>query len=107
MPQSERATLPAGCNDLRPGQLVTPRVKLVAPLARGGMAELWIAEHLGLRARVAVKFMARELLHDRALRERFRREANAAALIRSPHVVCHLDFDAMDDGVPFLVMELL
>jgi eukaryotic-like serine/threonine-protein kinase len=107
MPQRDRAPLHGGTNDLRAGQLVTPRVRLVAPLAQGGMAELWVAEHLGLGARVVVKFMARELLGDRGLRERFRREAHAAARIKSPHVVCHLDFDKMADGVPFLVMELL
>jgi serine/threonine-protein kinase len=87
--------------------MITPRVRLVSLLARGGMAEVWVAEHMGLGARVAVKFIARDLLADRGLRERFRREANAAARIKSPHVVCHLDYDCTAEGVPFLVMELL
>ncbi|HZO12765.1 MAG TPA: serine/threonine-protein kinase [Polyangiaceae bacterium] len=87
--------------------MVTPRVRLMEPLAQGGMAEVWIAEHLGFGTRVAVKFVTPELLDNHIILERFRREARAAARIRNAHVVRLFDHGLMRDGTPFIVMELL
>jgi len=72
------------------------------------MGAVWVAGHLTLGARVAVKFMSAELsMKHPELHARFLREAAAAAKITSPHVVRTFDFGAMADGTPFLVMELL
>jgi hypothetical protein len=40
--------------ELAPGTMVTPNVRLVELVARGGMGSVWMAEHLGLETRVAV-----------------------------------------------------
>jgi formylglycine-generating enzyme required for sulfatase activity/serine/threonine protein kinase len=90
------------------GTLVNPRVRLVRPLEEGGMGTVWVAEHLTLEHEVAVKFIAADLLTegDQA-RQRFQREAKAAAQIRSPHVVQILDQGLMEDGTPYIVMELM
>jgi serine/threonine-protein kinase len=74
------------------------------------MGEVWKAEHLSLQSHVAVKFLVADTLGTRERRRmlaRFRREARAAAKIKSPHVIHHFDFDATEDGIPYIVMELL
>jgi serine/threonine-protein kinase len=74
------------------------------------MGEVWQAEHVALRTPVAVKMIV-DAGFDEAnpLREelvaRFFREAQAAAALRSPHVVQILDHGV--DGVPYIAMELL
>jgi eukaryotic-like serine/threonine-protein kinase len=90
-----------------PGTLVTPDVRLVAPLGEGAMGTLWVAEHLGLGTRVAVKFVAHKLVGDVSALARFRREAEAAAQLRSSHAVRTIDYGTMDGGAPYIVMELL
>jgi len=72
------------------------------------MASVWVAEHLSLRVEVAVKFIATELVGSSPeLVARFNREAMAAAMIKSPHVVQILDHGMTRDGTPYIVMELL
>jgi serine/threonine-protein kinase len=77
-------------------------------LGQGGMGSVWQAEHLGLRAPVAVKLMDPLVTQNADALARFHREAHAAAMIRSPHVVQVLDH-GVDEAThtPFIVMELL
>jgi len=70
------------------------------------MGQVWRAEHLLLRAEVAVKLMNPELGRSREGLNRFLREAQAAAALRSPHVVQILDY-GVDRGMPYFAMELL
>ena len=70
------------------------------------MGTIWRAEHLILQAPVAVKLIDRDIVPDDDKVARFLREAKAAAALRSPHVVQILDY-GMDEGSPFIVMELL
>jgi serine/threonine protein kinase len=70
------------------------------------MGSVWVAEHLTLRSRVAVKLIDPGLATSPDAVRRFEREARAAATLRSPHVVQVLDF-GVDAGSPYLVMELL
>jgi serine/threonine-protein kinase len=65
------------------------------------------AWHLELEQAVAIKFLNPAVLGASEALERFRREARAAASIKSEHVVRVLDVGAMPDGLPFIVMELL
>jgi serine/threonine-protein kinase len=89
--------------------MVNPRVRLVRPLGRGAMGSLWVGDHLTLETEVAVKFIKPDLAPEQgdALVERFKREAKAAAKIKSPHVVQTFDQGFMDDDTPYIVMELL
>ncbi len=87
--------------------MVTHNVRLRSPLDRGGMGSVWTAYHQGLDVEVAVKFIGDSWAHDSTLLKRFKREAAAAAKIRSPHVVQMLDHGVSPDGVPYIVMELL
>ena len=92
---------------LAPGRMVTASVRLAGLLRRGGMGSVWRAEHLSLGTEVAVKFMSPQYLESEDLVTRFTREATSAAQIKSPHVVQILDHGVLDEGLPFIVMELL
>ncbi len=97
-----------GRMELEAGTLVTPNVRLVKLLGKGGMGSVWVADHETLYTQVAVKFISVDLAQrDSNLTERFSREASLAAKIKSPHVVQTFDHGVMDDGTPFIVMELL
>jgi serine/threonine-protein kinase len=90
-----------------PGTLIGGRYRLERKLAEGGMGAVWVGRHLELDVLVAVKLLtdtqseSRELSHAR-----FRREAKAAAQLKSPHVTLIHDF-GVEDGSPYIVMELL
>ncbi|MBI4956227.1 MAG: protein kinase [Myxococcales bacterium] len=93
---------------LQAGRMVTTNVQLVRELGRGAMGSVWLADHLTLRTKVAVKFIAEQLAtNDADVLARFTAEATAAAQIKSPHVVQTFDAGIMDDGTPYIVMELL
>jgi serine/threonine-protein kinase len=70
------------------------------------MGSVWRAEHLALHAAVAIKLMDPAIAETPEGAERFRREAQAAASLRSTHVVQVLDY-GVEEGTPYLVMELL
>jgi serine/threonine protein kinase len=89
------------------GMMVTPSVKLVRPLGEGGMGAVWIADHAALRTQVVVKFISSDLKDSKEAIERFSREAAAAAQVKSPHVVQTFDHGVAENGVPYIVMELL
>jgi serine/threonine-protein kinase len=102
--------------ELRAGDFVTSGVRLVRPLAEGGMGRVWIASHAGLQCDVVVKLMAKEMIARADGAERFAREAAAAAAIKSPNVVQVFDHGVTIPGglpggseheVPYIVMELL
>src|SRR4051812_34957813 len=84
------------------GLSIAGRYRLERYLARGGMAEVWAAQHEGLRSSVAIKFVDAALTSDRhsapyAL-ERFRFEAQISAKIsaKTRHVVAVHDAGEVD-----------
>jgi serine/threonine-protein kinase len=82
-------------------------------LGRGGMGEVYLATHRMLARPAAVKLIRPEVLAtgDESMAQtavtRFRREAEAAAKLRSPHTVELYDFGVTEDGTLYLVMEFL
>jgi serine/threonine-protein kinase len=89
-----------------PQQVLSGKYRLERELGRGGMGSVWLAEHLTLRSPVAIKLIDPGIAENPEALSRFLREAQAAASLRSPHVVQILDH-GVDGGVPFIVMELL
>jgi len=87
--------------------------RLVERLGRGGMGEVWRAEHRLLARPAAIKLIRPEVLgaNDpearRLLMRRFEREAQATAMMRSMHTIELYDFGVSDDGTFYHVMELL
>jgi serine/threonine-protein kinase len=70
------------------------------------MGLVFRAHHTELGVDLAVKVLGTGAERDRAAFDRFRREARAAAALRSPHVVDVRDY-GLDHGLPYIVMELL
>ena len=87
--------------------------KLGDELGRGGMGEVYRAEHRLLARQAAIKLIRPEMLGasnpDAAhvVIQRFKREAQAAATLRSPHTIELYDFGATEEGAFYYVMELL
>jgi serine/threonine protein kinase len=81
--------------------------EIIGRLDEGGMGVLYIAQHATLPLKAAVKVLRESYARDRALVERFLREAHACAAIDHPHVVRVFDAGCLDDGRPYIVMELL
>ncbi|MGH7297437.1 MAG: serine/threonine-protein kinase, partial [Polyangiaceae bacterium] len=82
------------------------RYRLLREVGRGAMATVYEAEHMDIGKRVALKAMHAHLAADSTASSRFLREGRAAAQIKSAHVVDVFDVGTQD-GVPYLVMELL
>ena len=82
-------------------------------LGRGGMGEVYVAHHRMLARPAAIKLIRPEKLEfdpDEAVTrmvQRFKREAEAAASLRSPHTIELYDFGETEDGTLYFVMELL
>jgi serine/threonine protein kinase len=90
-----------------PGDMIGGgRYQIERPLARGGMGSVFVARHLQLDVLFAIKFIDPAMASASNARARFEREAKAAAQIRNPNVVQVFDH-GLDNGVPYLVMELL
>ena len=88
------------------GRVLNGRYRLIRAVGIGSQASVWLAEHMALTTQVAVKLIDPDLAKRPDARERFKREATAAAQLRSPHVVQILDH-GIDGDQPFIVMELL
>src|ERR1700733_14271156 len=88
------------------GRVLNQRYRLIRPVGQGSQASVWVAEHLALQTHVAVKLIDPELAKKETARERFRREATAAAQLRSAHVVQILAH-GIDGDQPLIGMELL
>lgn len=93
--------------DPRIGKLVGGRYHLDAVLGEGGMATVFRAHHTVINRIVAVKLLHPHIARDQRIRERFAREARSAAAIAHPNVIEIYDFGDTEEGIPYLVMELL
>jgi serine/threonine protein kinase/glyoxylase-like metal-dependent hydrolase (beta-lactamase superfamily II) len=90
----------------RVGQVLKAKWHLDALLGVGGMAAVYAATHRN-KNRAAVKVLHPDLAAEPTIRARFHHEGYAANAVAHPGVVRVLDDDETDDGVVFLVMELL
>jgi hypothetical protein len=89
------------------GQALDNKFRILRLIGRGGMGEVFEAEHTTLGKRVAIKLMLEKYTGDGEAVARFTREALAASRIGNPHIIDVSDIGTAPDGRAFVVMELL
>lgn len=87
------------------GRVLGGRYRLLAPIGMGASAQVYLADDVRLRRRVAVKMLHDALAGDAEFLRRFRAEARAAAALSHPNVLAVYDWG--DDEVAFIVTEYL
>ncbi|HEU5200576.1 MAG TPA: protein kinase [Ktedonobacterales bacterium] len=86
----------------RSGQIIG-NYQLVSLLGRGGMGEVWLAQHVLLAEhRAAIKLLHQSLTEPQI--ERFYQEAEIISRLKHPHIIPIYDFGVDEDGCPYLVM---
>jgi len=102
--QTLRSATPA--SDLV-GQVVADRYHVVKKLGEGGMGQVYLAEHVKMGRRSAIKVMNPAMVHDPDAVARFNREASNASRITHPNVCAIYDFGETPDGLIYLAMEFI
>ncbi|HEX3474847.1 MAG TPA: protein kinase, partial [Kofleriaceae bacterium] len=96
----------AGPRQLSEGTMLDDKYRVERLLAAGGMGEVYLGTHIGLRKRVAIKVL-NPATSTEAMIERFHREAITASQIGHEGIAQVTDIGTSADGEPFLVMEYL
>ncbi len=91
----------------REGETLCGKYLLGVRLGQGGMGQVYRARNLLVGRDVAIKVLRREHAENEILVGRFLREAQAANIVRHVNVVDVLDIGKDEQGVPFIVQELL
>ena len=89
------------------GQLLAGKYRVEQVLGRGGMGVVVAAHHVVLDETVALKFLLPEAIGGAEAIARFEREARNAVKIKSEHVARVTDVGRLENGAPYMVMELL
>lgn len=88
------------------GRVLSGRYRLIAPVGSGASAQVFLADDVRLKRRVAVKVLHDALADDDSFLRRFRAEAQAAAALNHPNILTVFDWGE-DEGSPYLVTEYL
>ena len=92
---------------VKAGDTLEGRYRIIKPVGEGGMGTVYLAEHMLIKRKVAIKILLPELATDTQVVERFMNEARAAGAIGHPHIVESTDMGFTRDEVPFIVFEYL
>ena len=87
------------------GSIVAERYHVIRKLGEGGMGTVYLAEHVKMGRKSAVKVMNPGMGQDADAISRFNREASNASRINHPHVAGIYDFGETPDGLIYLAME--
>lgn len=89
------------------GRVLGGRYQLSDFIGSGGMGEIYRARRTHIGDTVAVKVLRSDVVTNEKSRQRFYREARAAAMLHHPNAVVIHDFGEDSDGLAYIVMELL
>jgi serine/threonine protein kinase len=89
------------------GRVLRGKYRILRRLGSGGWGAVFEAEHLLLQRTVAIKLLHPNIAAEQRYVDRFRREAVTVSRIGHPGIVEVIDFDRTDEGVDFIVLELL
>lgn len=90
-----------------PGTTVVDRYRVDSVLGVGGMGVVFRGRHLGLERDVAIKILHPDLTRDPEISKRFDREAHSASRLDHPNCMRVTDVGSTDDGLKFMIMDLL
>ncbi|MBX9952737.1 MAG: serine/threonine protein kinase [Candidatus Obscuribacterales bacterium] len=89
------------------GQVLGGKYEIVSLLGRGGMGAVYRVRHKLLNVELALKTLDSQRLSDASSSRRFQTEAKAAFSLKHPNLVKVHDFGVLENGHPFLVMDLV
>ncbi len=89
------------------GQVLRNTYRIERQIGKGGMGTVYEAAHLRLARRFAVKALYPDVKDNTEALERFRREAIFTSTLGHRHIVEIIDFAHTEEGIPYLVMEML
>ncbi|WAS95853.1 serine/threonine protein kinase [Nannocystis punicea] len=89
------------------GEVLADRYRVHHRLGKGGMGEVYLAEHMDIGRKVAIKTLNAHLQDKPEIAERFMQEARTSSRVRHSNIVDITDFGKTDHGAPFFVMEYL
>ena len=89
------------------GSIVADRYLIIKRIGEGGMGQVYLAEHIKMKRKSAVKVMHQGMVHDQDAIQRFNREASNASSIQHPNVAAIYDFGETSDGLIYLAMEFV
>ncbi|MCU1618483.1 MAG: pknA [Modestobacter sp.] len=95
---------------VRVGSLLAGRYEVTAPIATGGMGEVWKARDRTLGRTIAVKVLRSEYTGDSSFLIRFRNEARHTAALSHPNIASVYDYgETTEDGqrLAYLIMEFV
>jgi len=106
-PEDGAKTFVVGSGDDLVGKRIDDRFTITSLLGKGGMGAVYRAHQHSMDREVALKVMRRDLASVPDAVKRFFREAKAASKLHNPHAITVFDFGQTDDGLLYIVMELL
>jgi eukaryotic-like serine/threonine-protein kinase len=89
------------------GQVIADRYHVTKKLGEGGMGAVYLAEHVKMGRKSAIKVMSASMSQDADAVSRFNREANNASRIQHPNICAIYDFGETPDGLMYLAMEFI
>ena len=89
------------------GTVIADRYHILKKLGEGGMGQVYLAEHVKMGRKSAIKVMAPAMMQDADAISRFNREASNASRINHPNVAAIYDFGETSDGLIYLAMEFV
>ena len=89
------------------GQIIADRYRVTKKLGEGGMGTVYLAEHVKMGRKSAIKVMNPGMVSDADAISRFNREASNASRINHPNVAAVYDFGETKDGLIYLAMEFI
>ncbi len=88
-------------------KVIQGRYKVLAQIGEGGMGVVYVAEHVEIEKKVALKVLRDDFSKRPEVVARFRQEARSAGKIGNAHIVDVTDFGQLDNGGVYFVMEYL
>jgi eukaryotic-like serine/threonine-protein kinase len=98
---------PSGASADLVGQVIAERYHIQKKLGEGGMGQVYLAEHVKMGRRCAIKIMSPQTMSDPDAISRFNREAANASRIGHPNVCAIYDFGETPEGLIYLAMEFI